>query len=72
MRLLEIISIQSLPGCLRASRKRAGLTLRQASRRARVTRSTFHRVESGEACDARTYVRLSNWALGAIREWEAK
>lgn len=67
MRLLEIIDLRSLPACIRRVRKHSRLTVRQAARRARVSRSTFHRVESGETCDARTYIRISAWALYALR-----
>lgn len=72
MRIYEIISLRSLPGCLKKAHRVSGLSLRQIARYTRVSSSAISRVENGEMCTAYAYVRLSDWTLLTLRAYEAE
>jgi hypothetical protein len=62
--LVPILTVVRPRSLASQTRKRRGtLTVRVAARQAKVSPSTFNRVENGYSPDVATFVKLSRWIL---------
>ncbi len=70
MNLIACVPFAALPKASRQTRKRLKIGVREAAKKARISRATLSRVECGANCDAKTYLRLSKWVLAEHDAYE--
>ena len=63
METVTCISLKALPKASRQLRKTFKMSVREAAKAAKISHSTFSRIECGGGCDAKTYIRMSAWVL---------
>jgi len=59
--VIDMVPVYDLRRCLMIIRRSTGWSVRQAAKKARITSSTFNRVENGAKMDAATWRALSDF-----------